>query len=52
VRIADETDLVPFDLVSGTARTIAAGQEIALSVPPMAFDSLPRQQIVVSPIRC
>ena len=37
VRIDDDTDLVLVDLVSGTARNIAAGQEVALSVPPDAI---------------
>jgi len=37
VRIDDDTDLVLVDLVSRTARTIAAGQEIALSIPPDAI---------------
>ena len=37
VRIDDDTDLVLIDLVSGAARTIAAGQAVALSVPPDAI---------------
>jgi ABC-type Fe3+/spermidine/putrescine transport system ATPase subunit len=37
VRIGDDTELVLVDVVSGAARTIAAGQEIALSVPPDAI---------------
>ncbi len=37
VRIDDDSELVLVDLVSGTARNIAAGQEVALSVPPDAI---------------
>jgi ABC-type Fe3+/spermidine/putrescine transport system ATPase subunit len=37
VRIDDDTDVVLVDLVSGTARNITAGQQIALSVPPDAI---------------
>jgi len=37
VRIGDDPDVVLVDLVSGTARNITAGQQIALSVPPDAI---------------
>jgi ABC-type Fe3+/spermidine/putrescine transport system ATPase subunit len=37
VRLDDDPELVLVDLVSGTARNIAAGQEVALTVPPDAI---------------
>jgi hypothetical protein len=37
VRIDDDPELVLVDVVSGTARNVEAGQEIALSVPPDAI---------------
>jgi putative spermidine/putrescine transport system ATP-binding protein len=37
VRIDDDPELVLVDLVSGTARNVEAGQEVALSVPPDAI---------------
>jgi putative spermidine/putrescine transport system ATP-binding protein len=37
VRIDDDPELVLVDVVSGTARNVEAGQEVALSVPPDAI---------------